>query len=201
MGEFFTDSPNTPPPGIPQGDSSPSKYYGGEERIAHDSGNTTVIAFPGSSSFTGEAYKPEIAVLAALLGGESTIKWSSGFSLLLKATADYPQLKIITSNNAYSDTGLFTISLSGNANQVKHASEAAVKTLRTVASGNISKEDHKKAVAAARFKALDSGQNIVAGLESTGAGLVQRGKAFQIDELGKSIEKVTEDQVKKVSAF
>ena len=200
VSEFFTDSPSAPPPELPQLDTSPSKYYGGEERIAHDSGNTMIIAFPGSSSFTGGAYKPEIQVLATLLGGESKIKWTSGFSLLSKATVDYPQLHITTTNDTYSDNGLLHISLSGNANHVKAASEAVVKTLKAVASGNITKDDFKKAVAAARFKALDAGQNIGAGIELTGAGLLQGGRAFQIDEVGKSIENVTEDQVKKVCA-
>lgn len=200
VGEFFIDSASAPPPDLPPIDTSPSKYYGGEERIAHDSGNTMIIAFPGSSSFTGGAYKPEIPVLAALLGGESTIKWSPGFSLLSKATAEYTQAYINTTHITYSDTGLLQISLSGNAKDIKKASEAVVKTLKAVASGNITKDEFQKAVAAARFKALDAGQNIGAGLELTGAGLIQGGRAFQIDEVGKSIEKVTEDLLKKVGA-
>lgn len=198
VGEFFVDSPGAPPPELPQIDTSPSKYYGGEERIANDSGNAMIIAFPGSSLFTGGTYKPELPVLAALLGGESTIKWSSGFSLLSKAIAGYPQVHITTAHNAYSDIGLLHILLSGNARHINNASKAVVKTLKAVASGNITKDEFKRAVAAARFKALDAGQNIGAGLELTGASLVQGGRAFQIDELRKSIEKVTEDQLKKV---
>ena len=199
VGEFFTDLRDSAPSGIPPLNTSPSKYYGGEERIAHDSGNNMIIAFPGSSSYTGGTYKPEISVLAALLGGESTIKWSSGFSLLSKAVAAYPHVHVTTTHNTYSDAGLLSISLSGNARGIHQASKEVIKTLKAIASGNVEKEDIKKAIASAKFKALEAGQNVETGLEATGAGLVQNGKAFQIDEVGKSIGGVTEDQVKEVS--
>ena len=199
VGQFFTESTTSPPKGIPDPGKAPSKYYGGEERIAHDSGNTMVIAFPGSSSFTGGAWKPEMSVLASLLGGQSNIKWSPGFSLLSKATEAYPQAKISTTHNTYSDAGLLTIEITGIDRQVREASYEVVKALKGIASGNVGKEDVKKAIAAAKFKALESGQNIDTGIELTGAGLVQGGSAFQLDEVAKSLEKVTEEHVKKVS--
>lgn len=202
VGEFFADAPSSQPSEVPKLDLVPTKYYGGEERIAHDSGNTVILAFPGSSSFTsGGSYKPEIAVLAALLGGQSSIKWSPGFSLLAKASAAHPQAHISTSHAAYSDSGLLYITLTGNANHIRAASKDVVKTIKSVAAGDVSKEEIKKAVALAKFRALETGQNIEAGLESTGAGLVQGGKAFQIDEVGKSIDGVSEEQVKKVGGI
>lgn len=199
MNEFFSDSPSSTPPEFNDLYTARSKYYGGEERIAHDSGNSMVLAFPGSSSFTGGAYKPEIPVLAALLAGESTIKWSSGFSLLSKIKESHPYAHITTTHSTYSDAGLLSISISGKAEDVKDSSNEVVKTLKSIASGSVNKEDITKAIAIAKFKALDAGQNITAGLELTGAGLVQGGKAFQIDDVGKSISGVTEDQVKNVS--
>ena len=203
VGEFFHESSTSTSSStnIPPIDSTPSKYYGGEERIAHDSGNNMILAFPGSASFTGGSYKPEMSVLAALLGGESTIKWSPGFSLLSRATAAHTGAHIATIHNAYSDAGLLYVALSGNAKDVRNASQEVVKTLKSVAAGNVSKEDIKKAVASAKFKTLESGQSIGTGLELTGAGLVQGGKAFQLDEVGKRIDSVTEEQVKKVSHF
>ncbi|MCJ1415384.1 ubiquinol-cytochrome c reductase core subunit 1 [Xylographa parallela] len=199
VGEFFTDSPDAAPSDVPAIDMTPSKYYGGEERIAHDAGNSMILAFPGSSSFTGQSYKPEISVLASLLGGQSSIKWSPGFSLLSKATEAYPGAHIMTTHAAYSDAGLLCISINGSSNQVRDASKDVVKALKKVAAGEVSKEEIKKAIATAKFKALESGQNIAAGLELTGAGLVQEGKAHQIDEVGKGIDGVTEDQVKKAA--
>lgn len=199
VGEFFTDSPDTAPSDLPKPGTGQTKYYGGEERIAHDSGNNIILAFPGSGSFTGGFFKPEISVLSALLGGQTTIKWSPGFSLLSKATEDYPRIQIKTTHHTYSDAGLLCITMSGDASQMRKAASGVVSTLKGVAAGEVSKEDIKKAVAAAKFQTLESGQAISTGIELTGAGLVTGGKAFQLDEVGKSIEKVTEDQVKKVS--
>ena len=201
VGQFFADAPATAAAGAATLESAPSRYYGGEERIAHDSGNSMILAFPGSSSFTaGPSYKPEIAVLAALLGGESSIKWSPGFSLLAKAAAKHPLAHVSTSHAAYSDAGLLYVSLHGSAKDVREASIDAVKTLKAVAAGNVSKEDVSKAVALARFDALDAGQSVDTGLVLTGSGLVQGGKAFQIGEVVKSIERVGADQVMKVSS-
>ena len=199
VGEFFTDSPDTAPSNFSKSGGSQTKYYGGEERIAHDSGNTIIIAFPGSGSVTGGFFKPEISVLTALLGGQTTIKWSSGFSLLSKATEDYPRVQVNTTHHTYSDAGLLCITMTGDALQMQKAASGVVSAVKRVAAGEVSKEEIKKAVAIAKFQALESGQNISTGIELTGAGLVTGGKAFQIDEVGKSIEGVTEDQVKKVS--
>ncbi|CZT12066.1 probable cytochrome b-c1 complex subunit 2, mitochondrial precursor [Rhynchosporium graminicola] len=193
VGEFFKQSKSSA--SALSGDVT--KYYGGEERIAHNSGNSYVIAFPGSSSFTaGGSYKPEIAVLAALLGGKSSIKWSPGFSLLSKAVSSFPGASVATSHLAYSDAGLLTIQFSGSASAIRGASAEAVKAIKSIAEGSVSKEDFTKAVALAKYRALEEGQNIEAGLVVTGAGLVHGGKAFQIDEVGKSVESVTADKLK-----
>ncbi|KAL2066241.1 hypothetical protein VTL71DRAFT_2312 [Oculimacula yallundae] len=193
VGEFFKDSKSSA--SALSGEST--KYYGGEERIAHNSGNSFVIAFPGSSSFTaGGSYKPEIAVLAALLGGKSSIKWSPGFSLLSKAVSSFPGASVATTHLAYSDAGLLTIQFSGSASAIRDASAEAVKAIKSISEGSVSKEDFTKAVALAKYRALEEGQNIEAGLVVTGAGLVHGGKAFQIDEVGKSVESVTAEKLK-----
>lgn len=194
VGEFFKEVPASSSTALP---SEATKYYGGEERIAHDSGNSLVIAFPGSSSFTaGGSYKPEIAVLAALLGGQSSIKWSPGFSLLSKAVSSFPDASAATTHLSYSDAGLLTIQFSGSAQAIRSASAEAIKALKSVSSGTVSKEDFTKAVALAKYRALEEGQNIEAGLVATGSGLVHGGKPFQIDEVGKSVESVTADKLK-----
>ena len=200
VAEYFSDAPDTPSSDLPKIESHPSRYYGGEERIAHDSGNAMVIAFPGSSSFTaGDSYKPEISVLSALLGGESTVKWSSGFSLLAKAASSHPGVKVSTSHAAYSDAGLLHTTLTGSANAIRNVAIDGVKALKSVAAGKVSKEDVSKAVALAKFEALEAGENIEAGLELTGAGLIQGGGAFQMDEVAKRIDSVGADQVTQVS--
>jgi ubiquinol-cytochrome c reductase core subunit 2 len=193
VGEFFTGVPNSKAP-LP---SEATKYYGGEERIAHGSGNSLVLAFPGSGSFTsGAAYKPEIAVLAALLGGQSSIKWSPGFSILSKAASSFPGARATTTHFSYSDAGLLAIQFTGSASAIRNASFEAIKAIKSISEGSISKEDFTKAVALAKFRALEEGQNIEAGLVATGAGLVHGGKPFQIDEVGKSVQGVTAEKLK-----
>lgn len=195
VGEFFTDVPAQPTVDIK---AEQSKYYGGEERIAHASGNSMVIAFPGSSSPTGAFYKPEVAVLAALLGGESSIKWSSGFSLLSKAAEQTPLLQVSTKSNIYTDAGLLVTSLNGSASDIRATAPKIVETLKAVAQ-NISEEAFNKAKALAKFKELEFASGTQAAIEYTGAGLTRDGKPYQISEVASSIEGVTADKVKQVA--
>lgn len=196
VGAFFTDVPSSGAASLSQ---EASTYFGGQERIAHGSGNSMVIAFPGSSSFTaGSSYKPEIAVLAALMGGQSTIKWSPGFSILSKASASFPGASATTTHFAYSDAGLLTVQFTGSAQAIRGASTEAIKALKAISEGTISKEDFTKAVALAKFRALEEGQNIEAGLVSTGSGLVHGGKPFHIDEVAKSVAGVSAEKLKSV---
>lgn len=195
VGEFFTDTGSS----STKLSSPASEYHGGEERIAHDSANVMILGFPGSSSFTaGSSFKPEISVLAALLGGESSIKWSPGFSLLSKAASDYQHAHVSTQNAAYSDAGLFYVTITGNPEHIAKASKNVVDTLKKIAAGEVAEEDIKKATALAKYRALEAGQNTDTGLEATGNGLIGGGKAYQIEELGSAINRVSPDKVKSV---
>ncbi|KNG82162.1 ubiquinol-cytochrome C reductase complex core protein 2 [Aspergillus nomiae NRRL 13137] len=158
VGQFFKELPSS-------GSSSQyqlqpgaaSKYHGGEQRISSKAGNAVVIAFPGSAAFGTSGYKPEASVLAALLGG-------------------FSQVRASTKSHTYSDAGLFTISLSGKADHVASASKNAVDALKKVAAGEVASEDIKKAIALAKFRALESAQNLETGLEATGSALLSGGK-------------------------
>jgi len=195
FGSLRTDAAS----GIPSLKVEQTKYFGGEERIAHGNGNTMVIAFPGSSSLTGGFYKPELAVLAALLGGQSTIKWSPGFSILGQVAHNNPGIDITTSSAIYSDAGLLYTTLSGSATTVRDAAHATVKAIQNLANGNIDKEAFQKARANAKFKELEHGQTAMAALELTGAGLVQENKPYQLDESAQKIGEVTEEKLQEVS--
>ncbi|KAE8348595.1 Metalloenzyme, LuxS/M16 peptidase-like protein [Aspergillus coremiiformis] len=197
VSEFFKGLPNSGSSGKYQLQPKvASKYYGGEQRISSKAGNAVVIAFPGSSAFGTSGYKPAASVLAALLGGQSTIKWTPGFSLLAQATQGFSQIRASTECHTYSDAGLFTISLSGKADQVASASKNAVDALKKVAAGEVTSDDIKKATALAKFRALESAQNLETGLEATGSALLNGGKPYQIGEIAQSIDGVTEAQVK-----
>lgn len=198
VGQYFKDMRTTAAQGVPSMESSQTKYFGGEERIAHGSGNSMVLAFPGSSSLTGGFYKPEISVLASLLGGKSAIKWSPGFSLLGKVAEETPGLHIDTHSAIYSDAGLLYITFDGPATAVRQAAAEAVKIIKNIAEGKIASEEFKKARATAKFKELEYGQEMMAGLELTGSGLVHEGKPYQLDDSAKAIGEVTEEKLKKV---
>ncbi|KAL2863474.1 ubiquinol--cytochrome-c reductase subunit 2 [Aspergillus lucknowensis] len=196
VGDFFKALPSSGSNHYQLKSPVTSKYYGGEHRLSTKAGNAVVIAFPGTGVFGTAAYKPAASVLAALLGGESTIKWTPGFSLLSQATQGFSQVRVSTKNLAYSDAGILAISLSGKADQVAVAGKTAVDVIKKAAAGEVSVEDIKKATALAKFRALESAQTLETGLEATGSALISGSKPYQIDEIAKSIDNVTEAQVK-----
>jgi len=171
----------------------PSKYRGGETRISKVGGNSVVIGFPGAS--LGES-KPEVAVLVGLLGGESNIKWSPGFSMLSNATAGTPGARAHAAHFAYSDAGLLTIQISGSASDVRKAAQETVKALKSIAEGGIAKEDVVKAVAKARFNLLSLSETSGAGLVHAGANLISGGQPLQVAERLKALESVNGDKLK-----
>ncbi|KAK8107619.1 ubiquinol-cytochrome-c reductase complex core protein 2 [Apiospora kogelbergensis] len=190
--QFFKSVPASPS-GSMTLNSKATTYYGGEQRISHTGGNSVVMAFPGSSF---GKFKPEIAVLASLLGGQSSIKWAPGFTLLSKAAASSPGATATATNLAYSDAGLLTIQVTGSASAVRAASQEAVKALKSVAEGGVSKEHLTKAVARAKFDALVSSESGVSTILAAGSGIVHTGKPFQIAETAKGIEGVSAENLK-----
>lgn len=173
-----------------------SKYFGGEQRVAKTGGNSMVIAFPGAAL---GANKPETAVLVGLLGGESTIKWSPGFSLLSKATATAPGASAQASNFAYSDAGLLTIQINGQAAAVRKAAEESVKALKSVVEGGVSQENLVKAIAKAKFNLLSASEVSGTGLVHAGANLIAGGQPLKVVETIQALESVTGEQLKAVS--
>ncbi|KAH7040079.1 Metalloenzyme, LuxS/M16 peptidase-like protein [Microdochium trichocladiopsis] len=186
--QFFTS--------VPSGSALNSKattYYGGEQRTAHVGGNSFVIAFPGSGF---AAPKPEVAVISALLGGQPNVKWSSGFSLLSKAAANSPGATAVASNYTYSDAGLFAVQINGTASAVRSAALEAAKAIKSIAEGTVSKEDLTKAIAKAKFDALEASESGRATLLAAGTGIVHTGSPVQIAAAVKAIDGVTADKIK-----
>lgn len=192
VSKFFKDVPATSQSGQSL-KTEATKYYGGEQRTSHNAGNSMVIAFPGSDA---AGSKPEIAVLAALLGGQPTIKWAPGFSLLSKATSGASGVSFSAANLAYSDAGLLTIQLSGNAASVRKAAEETGKALKSIANGAVSKDDVTKAISNAKFNILEKAQLRSPSLLLTGSGLVHTGKASDLATLAKGIDGITADKLK-----
>lgn len=177
--------------------NEPSKYYGGEQRTSLSGTNAVVLAFPGSSLSSDKA---DVAVLSALLGGESSIKWAPGFSLLSQASAAAPGSKIIAKNLAYSDAGLLTIQITGSPVATREGAFEAVKALKSVAESGVTKEVLTKAVAKAKFDLLSANELTGNGMVSAGNSLLHGGKIFEVTSALKSYEAVTADQIKAVSS-
>lgn len=176
--------------------TEPSKYYGGEQRTSLSGTNALVIAFPGHNLSSDKA---DVAVLTALLGGESSIKWTPGFSLLTQASAAAPGSTIRAQNLAYSDAGLLTVQVTGSPVAVREGALEAVKALKSVAEAGITKEVLTKAIAKAKFDLLSANELTGAGMVSTGNSLLHGGKIFEVASALKGYEAVTADQVKAVS--
>lgn len=172
-----------------------TKYYGGEQRTSATSGNAIVLAFPG---FNLSSDKADVAILTALLGGESNIKWSPGFTLLSQASAASPGATIVAKNFAYTDAGLLTIQITGSAAAVRKGAEEAVKAIKSVVEGGVTKEVLAKAIAKAKFDLLTANELTGAGMVSAGNSLIHGGKIFEVASALKSYEAVTADKVKAV---
>ncbi|KAK3372867.1 ubiquinol-cytochrome C reductase complex CORE protein 2 precursor [Lasiosphaeria ovina] len=190
---FFKELPSQSPDPL---DSAASKYRGGEVRIPKTGSSALVIAFPGSAL---GASQPETAVLIGLLGGESGIKWSPGFTILSKATAANPGAHAKATNYAYSDAGLLTIEITGSASAVRKVAEESIKALKSVVDGSVSKEDLVKAIAKAKFDLLSGSETAGVGLVHAGANLIHGGKPLQVLETIKALESVTAEKLKTVA--
>ncbi|KAF6821470.1 cytochrome b-c1 complex subunit 2 [Colletotrichum musicola] len=191
-GQFFKSVPSSSSSKLAV-NSTASKYYGGESRTYGTNGSALVIAFPGSA---GGQVSPELAVLAALLGGKSNIKWSPGFSLISKALGPASGVSTSTVNLSYSDAGLLAVQLSGSAAAVRNAARETVKALKSISEGAVSKEDLTKAIAKAKFDALEATEKRSGSILLAGSGLVHGGKVVEAAESVKSFESVTADKLK-----
>ncbi|KAI5295900.1 ubiquinol-cytochrome c reductase core subunit 1 [Ascosphaera acerosa] len=169
-----------------------SRYYGGEARIPSVAGNALTIAFDGSSRATGQKYRPAFAVLAELIGGSSNLKWSHGTSLLSAVKADVPgPVTFATANNAYSDAGLLTITLSGSAASIKLAASPVVEAIKTVADKGVAAEAVQKAIANAKYRLAES-----VSAESVGHDLLFKGEVSNLASSLADLETVTAEQIK-----
>jgi ubiquinol-cytochrome c reductase core subunit 2 len=191
-GKFFDAIPVSPAGDLALSVAS-STYHGGEQRAEHARGNAMVIAFPSSSS-------ADLAVLAALLGGPSSVKWSPGSSILGKIASAEGAVATAT-NLAYSDAGLLAIQISGPAKAVRKTAEEAVKALKAIASGSISKEDVLKATAKAKFDVLEKGAPRDASLLSVGTSLVHGQKLAAAEAVAANLQAVTAEKLTSVSAL
>jgi ubiquinol-cytochrome c reductase core subunit 2 len=201
VGEFFKSVPSTAPAGLPALESPATQYYGGEERIDHAKGNAIVLAFPGSGLASGKAYKPEFEVLAKLLGGEASIKWSSGTSILAKAVATHEGVSASTNLAKYSDGGLIYVTLTGPSKALAAAAKDVTDAIKSLSEGQISKDDIKKATAQAKFQAYSAETSDAPAVDLIGLSALANGKVATYEEALKGVSSVSESAVKEVMSL
>ncbi|GAA6058632.1 hypothetical protein JCM10212_004043 [Sporobolomyces blumeae] len=190
VGEFFVSGNASSSISAPS-----SKYYGGEVRVpsvGHSPIDHFLIAFEGAS-----AASPEFTVLRYLLGGESSVKWSAGTSPLSKLSSTNVSAKAF--NLAYSDAGLFGISVQAPTAEVADVATKALAELKAVAKG-ASDEQVKQAVAKAKFAAASALETRAGQVELVGASLAASGKApSSIDEVFAALDQVTGESLAKAA--
>ncbi|CAK7273299.1 ubiquinol-cytochrome c reductase core subunit 1 [Sporothrix epigloea] len=192
--QFFKKAPAASTSSL---NTAASKYYGGQQRIESTAGNAIVIAFPTTGLNAPDA---AVEVLTALLGGQSSIKWTPGFTLLSKASADIHGAQAVAQNLAYSDAGLLTFQITGQtAGAVRAAAAAAIETLKSVAAGSVSKEDLAKAAAKAKYDALIAHELSSASITAAGSAVVHGLKVFQPAEVSKAYAGVSAEKLKSLA--
>ena len=140
-----------------------SKYYGGEARLEGHN-NNYILAFEGAAADSAEF--AALQVLRHALGGELTVKHTTGAGLFAQANARFGQdTQIKAFNLGYSDAGLFGVQVSGA--QAGAAVAAAAEQLK--AAKNLSNEDFARGVAQAKFAATAGYETRLDRLQTLGA--------------------------------
>lgn len=197
--EFFDqDDGLVPASSTPEMDlkptTSPTVYHGGERRSNHLRGSSMVIAFPGSPI---GSIQPELLVLAALLGGQPSVKWSTGSAILSQAAAS-PTTASSATHLPYSDAGLLAIQINGPASGVAATAKESIKSLQSISRGSLLNDGFSRAIAKAKFDLLEEYDSRQGSILRTGAALLHGQSDTGIQSLVKAIEGVTVDQVRKV---
>ncbi|KAH9942099.1 Metalloenzyme, LuxS/M16 peptidase-like protein [Amylocystis lapponica] len=173
-------------------ESTPSAYFGGETRIeAHGAPETVFIGF-GKTGVSA----PELAVLAAYLDPQPSVKWSQGLSPISEGIPNGTSVQTVLL--PYSDATLFGLLIQGATTEgVRAAGKAAVAAFK--AAGGVKGDDLKKAVVKAKFaaaSALDGRQGLISAIGANAF----TGTSASLDSTLSSIEKVNSSAISKITS-
>lgn len=171
--------------------AGPSTYFGGEQRVdfaphhadspkAHN--GHFFLAFEGGSS-------PEFAVLRALLGGESSVKWSKGLSPLAQAAAKVNGGHAEAFNLTFSDSGLVGAYVTAPTATLPALAKEVAGAFKSAAS-SVSSEDLQRAIAKAKFELTSQMETKEHGRAFVGAALLNKGSVVMSDEIVSQLEGV-----------
>ncbi|SJX61561.1 probable QCR2-40 kDa ubiquinol cytochrome-c reductase core protein 2 [Sporisorium reilianum f. sp. reilianum] len=178
--------------------SSAAKYFGGEQRIAfaapHGVENTRAAHGHFFVAFEGAGHKDaaaaaNLAVLRALLGGESSVKWSNGVSPLSQIADKVMGAQANAFNLTFSDSGVFGAHVSAPTASVQQAATHVAQALKNVA-GGLKDETIKAAIAKAKFERASVLENRTASHELVSAQLLEAGNVATLEETFSALEGV-----------
>lgn len=151
-----------------------SKAFSGESRIKASGPSALTLVFPSTSS------SPASAVLANILGGASSIKWSSGSTLFGLISAK-TGASVKATYTPYSDASALTVSISGaDAASLSQAATLVASEIKGLSSG-VSSEALSKAIAYTKFAQAEAA-----------SGSIPLSSYATIDASGVSAEAVSE---------
>lgn len=187
--------------------STPAKYFGGEQRVAfaapHGAENTRAahghffVGFEGAGHKDAEA-SANLAVLRALLGGESSVKWSNGVSPLSQIAESIPGARAAAFNLTFSDSGVFGAHVSAPSASVQQAASKVAQALKNVA-GGLKEEAIKAAVAKAKFERATVLENRTAAHELVSAQLLEAGSVATLENAFAALDAVKPASLSKVA--
>ncbi|KAG5518506.1 hypothetical protein PMAC_002902 [Pneumocystis sp. 'macacae'] len=176
--------------------SSPkSVYYGGENRIPFKSHiGHFLISFPRPAEFA--PFSDEYFLLSYLLGMGSRVKWSyenSPFGNIEKSLSNGTTL--LSTNFAYSDTGLFCIHVYGPVNTLGKAIKLSVEALRSILK-TINDNDIEKAISQAKYYLFDLDAKRTKIHQNIGFYYLASGSLLNYESIVSRIEKITTTKIK-----
>lgn len=187
--------------------STPAKYFGGEQRVAfaapHGAENTRAahghffVGFEGAGHKDAEA-SANLAVLRALLGGESSVKWSNGVSPLSQIAESIPGARAAAFNLTFSDSGVFGAHVSAPSASVQQAASKVAQAIKNVA-GGLKEEAIKAAVAKAKFERATVLENRTAAHELVSAQLLEAGSVATLENAFAALDAVKPASLSKVA--
>ncbi|KAI8057937.1 peptidase family M16-domain-containing protein [Syncephalis plumigaleata] len=183
----------------PQPTSIATKYHGGslhiDSPVAVASGNAVcALAFPVESA----ADRVTARVLRHLLGGEKRLKWADSQSPLARV-AQQNGGEVRGLNFEYSDAALVGFLVHAPADNIRSAVHEMVAELRKVADGQVDADAVSRALATARFEAVDTVDSMDARLTKLGEDVATTGQSTSVNDSIATISSVQSAQVIDVS--
>ncbi|RIA99138.1 Metalloenzyme, LuxS/M16 peptidase-like protein [Glomus cerebriforme] len=173
----------------------PSKYFGGEARIATSGSSHFVLGFEGAPIGTSEY--TILQVLRAHLDGETHTKWGDGVTPLAQLANKLKDVQISSFNAGYSDAGLFGIYVSGAPTSIYATARAVAEHLKHVF--HISKEDFQRAVAKAKYHTAASFDTRASKIELFGGQILYSGRIIPVSDAIEEFDHVTIEDIKNVA--